>query len=90
MFNKQSFYDNQYKSALENGYECWGGNERFIKKLNQCENILHSGFIPKSGKVMEAGCGEGVLCREFYKKGYLVTGVDISKVAIDWAIRKSE
>ncbi|PKL36263.1 MAG: class I SAM-dependent methyltransferase [Spirochaetae bacterium HGW-Spirochaetae-1] len=90
VFNKQSLYDAQYIDAIKNGYECWGGNNRFFSKLNQIENILNSDFTPQSGKVLEAGCGEGVLCREFYKKGYSVTGVDISKVAIDWANRKSE
>ncbi len=90
MFNKQSLYDARYLLAIENGYDCWGGNDRFSKKLNQIENLMNSDFIPYSGKVLELGCGEGVLCREFYKKSYSVTGVDISKIAIDWANQKNE
>lgn len=89
MYKKQAIYDSIYESAINQGFLGWGGNVRIKKGGEQIQRILSKSYIPSSGKILELGCGEGHLCRLFYKKGYKVSGVDISSVAIRWANEKN-
>lgn len=41
------------------------------------------------GTVLDLGCGQGRDCIEIAKLGYIVTGVDISRVGIDQMIEKA-
>jgi SAM-dependent methyltransferase len=41
--------------------------------------------VPKSGTLLELGCGAGNVSIYLAQAGYLVTGVDIAPSAIDWA-----
>lgn len=89
MYKKQAIYDSIYESAINKGFLGWGGNERLKKANEQIQLILSKPYVPFSGKILELGCGEGNLCRLFYEKGYKVSGVDISSVAIRWANEKN-
>lgn len=42
-------------------------------------------ILPKAGKVLEAGCGEGIISARLAKKGYDVTLLDISEKALQEA-----
>jgi ubiquinone/menaquinone biosynthesis C-methylase UbiE len=45
---------------------------------------------PKAGeKILDVGCGQGELCREFAEKGVQVVGVDSSRKLIDIAKKRS-
>jgi len=45
---------------------------------------------PKSGeKMLDVGCGQGILCRKLAEKGAVVTGIDASKKLISLARNKS-
>jgi SAM-dependent methyltransferase len=90
MNNTQHIYDSLYQSAIDQGWACWGGDDRIHQGISQLERILSPSFVPKSGYVLELGCGEGHLCRLFSSCGYDVTGVDISAVAISWANDKEQ
>jgi len=46
--------------------------------------FAHSG-TPRSGKLLELGCGAGNLSIELAKRGFEVYGVDFSESAISWA-----
>jgi ubiquinone/menaquinone biosynthesis C-methylase UbiE len=46
--------------------------------------------FPKGISVLDVGCGEGQSSIEFAKKGFQVTGIDISNKRIEKAIRKAE
>ena len=36
-------------------------------------------------KILDLGCGPGLYCREFHKAGHHVTGVDFSRISIEYA-----
>lgn len=86
--NHQELYDKIYQNTIDTGCTGWGGNNRIAKNEEQFDLIISKKLIPKKGTVLEAGCGEGHLCRRFADYGFAVTGIDISSVAIDWAKRK--
>jgi 2-polyprenyl-3-methyl-5-hydroxy-6-metoxy-1,4-benzoquinol methylase len=88
MKTNEKLYDSLYKKTKQKGLNGWGGEERLFLGELQFQNITQNNATPKSGKVLEIGCGEGNLSRIFSKNGYSVTGVDISEVAINWAKEK--
>ncbi|SDY92671.1 Acetyltransferase (GNAT) family protein [Evansella caseinilytica] len=45
--------------------------------------------IPKGGKILDLGCGPGLYTSLLSKKGYSVTGIDISKSSIAYAQKKA-
>jgi len=89
MHAKQKVYDLLYESAIHQGLSGWGGDDRLAKGPEQVAHILAQPYIPRTGKVLELGCGEGHLCRLLAQHGYDITGVDISSVAIHWANEKN-
>jgi ubiquinone/menaquinone biosynthesis C-methylase UbiE len=46
--------------------------------------------IKKGEKLLDVGCGQGVLCRELASKGVKVVGIDASRKLIDIAKKRSE
>lgn len=47
------------------------------------------GRIPKGGKILDLGCGPGLYASLLTKKGYSVTGIDISQRSISYAKQKA-
>jgi len=45
--------------------------------------------IPKGGKVLDLGCGPGLYASLLAKRGYSVTGIDISQQSLSYARKKS-
>ena len=58
---------------------------RALPKVIAQVEYLHSEIIPKSGRVLDLGCGPGLYCREFSRRGYECTGIDISPASIAYA-----
>ena len=81
-------YDALYEDAKRHGWRGWGGNSRIASGPEQVQRILQKPYVPHNGHALELGCGEGHLCRLLTARGFDVTGVDVSKVAIDWAREK--
>ena len=44
-------------------------------------------LVPTPGRVLDAGCGSGVLCRLLADRGCRVTGVDIDPARVAWCRR---
>jgi 2-polyprenyl-3-methyl-5-hydroxy-6-metoxy-1,4-benzoquinol methylase len=86
---KQLLYDELYTTAINKGWSGWGGDDRIAKGTEQVARILAPQYVPRAGKVLELGCGEGHLCRLLAQHGFDVTGIDISSVAINWANEKN-
>jgi SAM-dependent methyltransferase len=60
-----------------------------LRQARQIDKII-KGFSIKKGKILELACGNGRICTNLAKKGYQVTGVDISPAYIKDAIRKAQ
>ena len=84
-----SIYDSLYESARNLGWPGWGGDDRVAKGPEKLKYILSKSHVPKRGRALELGCGEGHLCRLLETRGFEATGVDISGVAIGWAREKA-
>jgi SAM-dependent methyltransferase len=76
-------YDQLYRDAADSGGPPWNisGPQPALAK------VLHDGV--KGPKVLDVGCGTGELALALARRGYQVTAVDISRVAIDLARAKA-
>lgn len=54
--------------------------------LGKYEEIFTK-FLPKSGKILEAGCGRGQLILALRKRGYEVEGIEFGKQTIELATK---
>lgn len=59
-----------------------------IKRLNFITDSLKK-EIPANGRVLDVGCGNGVISRHLGQFGYEVLGIDISQKTIDMAKSKN-
>jgi len=84
-------HDDIYKKRLAAGARGWDvsedGYEVHQAKIN---DVLQMGFAPKSGKLLELGCGAGNIGLWFAEQGYSVCGVDIAPTAVDLAQKRAE
>lgn len=84
-----SIHDRKYQEARAKGWEGWGGPDRLAKAYVWIDRLFSYDGVPKSGRTLDLGCGEGNYTRLLAQKGYNVIGVDISATAIAWAKEKS-
>lgn len=42
-------------------------------------------YFPKKGKLLDVGCGDGLISYLFFQKGFCVTGIDVNRKAIELA-----
>lgn len=78
----------KYKTGEEQ--EDWSTPKQVKEYLPILEKSLASEYIPKSGKLLEMGCGAGTYSLWFAQRGYDVYGVDIAPTAIAWAKEKAK
>jgi len=88
MCDDSLIYDSLYADARLRGWSGWGGDARIANGPSGLQRITEKSYVPQSGPALELGCGEGHFCRLLAAYGYTVTGIDISKVAIEWASEK--
>ena len=79
--NQEDLFD-QY------AYDWWNktGYYKLLHKLNPIRlKYIQSKYNIKGKKILDIGCGGGILTEELYKKGALVTGIDSSHKSINIA-----
>jgi SAM-dependent methyltransferase len=54
----------------------WSYTPTYLKKIAFVRTFLDN--LPKETKILDAGCGEGVLVEEYRSKGYLIVGIDLN------------
>jgi SAM-dependent methyltransferase len=76
-------YDEIYRDTADSGGPPWdiGGPQPALAKVLD-------GSV-RGPKVLDIGCGTGALAMALARRGYEVTAVDISRVAIDVAVAKA-
>lgn len=86
MDDSAKLHDEKYKAARAAGLPGWGGEAR-TSRLSQMVEDRYFAFegAPRSGKLLELGCGAGNLSIALAEKGFDVHGIDFSVSAIDWA-----
>jgi 2-polyprenyl-3-methyl-5-hydroxy-6-metoxy-1,4-benzoquinol methylase len=74
------------RNRLDPNSSGWGNLNGFLKDLELIWHPLcQREVFPQQGKLLELGCGAGLLSIQFAKMGYQVTGIDIAPTAIEWA-----
>ena len=54
----------------------WSYTPTYLKKMYHIRGFFDS--LPKGTKILDAGCGEGVLVEEYLAKGYTIQGIDLN------------
>lgn len=54
----------------------WSYTPTYLAKMKYIRSYLNS--LPKNFKILDAGCGEGILVEEFLVKGYQISGIDLN------------
>ncbi|MEW6556293.1 MAG: methyltransferase domain-containing protein [Elusimicrobiota bacterium] len=79
------YHERKYQSLRREGKKRW--QVSLIKPFT--EFLLFHRLLPKS-KVLELGCGTGDISFSFARRGFEVTGVDISPTAIRMAKKRAK
>ena len=89
--NKET--NNQEEHFDDFAYDWWNksGNYRLLHKLNPIRlEYITSRFSLKNKKVLDIGCGGGILTEKLHKVGAKVTGVDSSQKSIKIATQHAK
>ena len=81
----------QWYEALFENYGCKYDKEPFVQgTVGECDFIEQEVERDKSIKIIDIGCGTGRHAIELTKRGYKVTGVDLSENQIERAREKAQ
>lgn len=86
MSDLAKLHDEKYKASRRTGLPGWGGVDRIVNLSKMIdERFLCLQTLPRTGRLLEIGCGAGNISIEMVKRGYEVTGIDFAATAIAWA-----
>ena len=77
--------DNSSAGIFDEDFAGWTTPEQFESNIRVIEDVLKNGTAPRTGKMLEIGCGAGNISIWFAEQGYEVSGMDIAPTAVDWA-----
>src|SRR3990167_6702697 len=55
-------------------YQKWSYRHTFAAKMKYVTKLLQK--TAKTNKILDAGCGQGLLVQHFQRRGYNITGID--------------
>lgn len=82
-------HENVYRARRASGKPGWQDEESLRRTLSALASKMSGPHAPRSGRVLELGCGAGDLSLWLAAAGYEVHGVDISPTAVEWARQKA-
>lgn len=85
MNSYKTIHEQKYHLALANNFPGWGGEKRIQNIPKAIQRCLSEGILPIKGNLLELGAGAGNVSIEFAKRGYRVSGVEVSPTAVEWA-----
>ncbi len=89
-----SFWDDNHisKSMLESHLnpDINAASRKHETINREIENFIASGTLKRGNKVLDLGCGPGLYANRLAEKGIKVTGVDISKRSLDYAVNEAK
>lgn len=83
-------HDRLYQQKRAEGKPGWDDGEQWQAWKAEIETLMVDSAFPKAGKVLELGSGAGDASLLFAEKGYQVSGIEISPMAVEWAREKSK
>jgi len=82
-------HDALYRRRKESGAPGWDDEQTWQTWRKEILDLIASDGFPRSGKILELGCGAGNVSLLLAEKGYQVCGIDIAPTAIEWAREKA-
>jgi SAM-dependent methyltransferase len=76
----EELYQQRRRSGLYEGWE-----QEYARATASIGRVFENGRAPKSGRVVEIGCGAGNTTIWLAQQGFTAYGIDISPTAVDWA-----
>lgn len=71
-------------------YDLFNRGKDYSKESDFLEQVFKKYSDRKVGKILDLGCGTGLHDAELSKRGYIVTGIDLSKEMIEIAKEKNQ
>jgi 2-polyprenyl-3-methyl-5-hydroxy-6-metoxy-1,4-benzoquinol methylase len=78
-----------YESLFENYGQKYDAENFTHGAIGECDFIEQELKYTKSLKILDVGCGTGRHTIELTKRGYSVTGIDLSESQLEWAKEKA-
>lgn len=74
--NYQTLYSGEHLKKINPHwtYQTWSYRHTFEAKMKYIISLLKR--LPKQTKILDAGCGQGLLVQEFKRRGYDIQGID--------------
>lgn len=82
-------HDQLYRQRKQQGQQGWDDGTAWQAWKTEILVLMSLPDFPKTGKILELGCGAGDVALLFAEKGYRASGIDISPTAIEWARGKA-
>jgi ubiquinone/menaquinone biosynthesis C-methylase UbiE len=82
-------HDSGYRRLKEQGEEGWSEARDIERVISQAGEALARLGRGTTGRMLEMGCGDGRIALGLARKGFEVSGIDISPTAVEWAKEKA-
>jgi len=78
-------HEEHYQKYFRSGRPGWETVQQMSRTMITIEKVMQNNYVPQNGRVLELGCGAGLITLWLAAKGYMAFGIDISPTAISWA-----